>query len=95
MYLATNMVVIYTPTQQRLCSEGMGAAAGMMRNIQLGYTSRGRTDKKPTSTLVIWTFKVSSWPIFFKSMGVFYFSKKLKKTSISILIANDEANTTP
>ena len=31
----------------------------------------------------------------FKSMGVFYFSKKQKKTPISILIANDDANTTP
>ena len=28
-------------------------------------------------------------------MGVVYFSKKLKKTPISILIANDDANTTP
>ena len=30
----------------------------------------------------------------FKSMGVVYFSKKLLKTPISILIAKDEKNTT-
>ena len=32
---------------------------------------------------------------FFKSIGVVYFSKKLLKTLISILITNDDANTTP
>ena len=57
--------------------------------------TRGRTDKKLTSTLVIWYFLSFELPDIFKSMGVVYFSKKLKKTPISILIANDEANTTP
>ena len=47
------------------------------------------------STLVIWTFLSFELADIFKCMGVVYFSKKLKKTSISILIANDEANTTP
>ena len=54
--------------------------------------TRGRTDKTLTSTLVIRTFLSFELPDIFKSMGVVYFSKKLKKTPISILIANDEAN---
>ena len=37
--------------------------------------SRGRTDKKLTSTLVIWTFLSFELPDIFKSMGVVNFSK--------------------
>ena len=33
--------------------------------------------------------------MYFLSMGVVYFSKSFKKTPISILIANDDANKTP
>ena len=36
---------------------------------------RGQTDKKLTSTLVIQTFKVSSWPIFFKVWESFIFQQ--------------------
>ena len=39
---------------------------------------RGQTDKKLTSTLVIWTFLSFELANIFKSMGVFYFSKNQK-----------------
>ena len=44
-------------------------------------TNRGRTDKKLTSTLVIWTFLSFELVDSFKSMGVICFSKKQKKNS--------------
>ena len=43
--------------------------------------TRGRTDKKLTSTLVIRTFLSFELPDIFQTMGVVYFSKKLKKYS--------------
>ena len=44
-------------------------------------TIRGRTDTKLTSTYVIRTFLSFVLADIFKSVGVFYFSKKLKKNS--------------
>ena len=57
--------------------------------------SRGRTDKKLTSTLVIRTFLSFELADIFLKYGSRLFFKKSKKTSISILIANDDKNTTP
>ena len=56
--------------------------------------TRGKTDKKLTSTLVIRTFLSFELTDIFKKYGSLLFFKKAKKT-ISILIANDEANMTP
>ena len=55
---------------------------------------RGRTDKKWTSTLVIRTFLSFELADIFKEYGSLLIFKEAKKTPISILIANDEANTT-
>ena len=57
--------------------------------------SRGRTDKKLTSMLVIRIFLSFELADIFLKYGSRLFFKKAKKTPISILIANDEANTTP
>ena len=67
----------------------------MRRRRRRRRTNTGQTDKKLTNTLVIRTFLSFELADIFLSMGVVYFSKKLKKTPISILIANDNANTTP
>ena len=57
--------------------------------------SRGRTDTKLTSTLVIRTFLSFELADIFKKYGSRLFLKKAKKkTPISILIANEDANTT-
>ena len=56
---------------------------------------RGRTDKKLTNTLVIWTFLSFELADIFLNYGSRLFFKKAKKTPIYILIANDDANTTP
>ena len=53
------------------------------------------TDKKLTSTLVIQNFLSFELADIFLKYGSRLFFKKAKKTPISILIANDEANTTP
>ena len=58
-------------------------------------TSRGRTDKKSTSTLVIRTFLSFELANIFLKYGSHLFFKKAKKNPISILIANDDVNTTP
>ena len=58
--------------------------------------NRGQTDKKLTSTLVIWTFSSFELANILKKYGIhLFFKKALKKTLISILIANDDANMTP
>ena len=56
---------------------------------------RGRTDKKLTSTLVIRTFLSFELADILLKYGSLLFFKKALKTLISILIANDDANTTP
>ena len=56
---------------------------------------RGQTDKKLTSTLVIWTFLSFELADIFFKYGSLLFFKKAKKTPIFILIANDDANMTP
>ena len=48
--------------------------------------------------LVRWSFglfQVSSWPIFLKVWESFIIENRFKKLVISILIANDDVNTTP
>ena len=61
----------------------------------LGAFSRGRTGKKLTSTLVIQTFLSFDLADIFKKYGSLLIFKKAKKNPISILTANNEANTNP
>ena len=49
-------------------------------HMYLWRINRGRTDKKLTSTLVIWTFLSFELADIFKSMGVIYFSKSFKNS---------------
>ena len=59
------------------------------------FYTRGQTDKKLTSTLVIPTFLSCELADIFLKYASLLFFKKLKKTPISILVANDDASTTP
>ena len=56
---------------------------------------RGPTDKKLTSTLVIWTFLRFELAVIFLKYWSRSFFKKAKKTPIFIVIANEDANTIP
>ena len=57
--------------------------------------SRGQTDKKLTSMLVIRNFLSFELADIFLNYGSLLFFKKALKTLIYILIANNDANTTP
>ena len=61
----------------------------------LSVGTRGRTDKKLTSTLVIRKNLSFELADIFLKYGSLLLLKTDKKLAISILIANDEANMTP
>ena len=67
---------------------------GYIGNNKIAHI-RGQTDKKLTSTLVIWTFLSFELTDIFLKYGSLLFFKKTKKTQISILVANNDTNTTP
>ena len=61
----------------------------------LQVSNMGRTDENTTSTLVIRTCLSFELAIIFIKYGSRLFFKKSKKTPISILIANEDANKIP
>ena len=72
-----------------------GPTFGYDYDLCITNDARGWTDKKLTSTLVIRPFLSFELADIFLKYGSRLFFKKAKKTLISILIANNEANTTP